>query len=118
MIASKAQEDTNLARRLAVKDSAELAGRLPADSRLTCSVHRRWIHHCVSSPVHVNQVTGHRWCRDCAAELTVAVDELCRTVTMACPSCGNGGGPSSDRLVNACLGSLVAEVQRTVLRAA
>ena len=46
------------------------------DDRLTCHVHGRWIHQCVASPVHVNPVTRHRWCRDCDTELGVVVDEL------------------------------------------
>lgn len=119
MLVSKAYEDTSLAVRLAVEDRAELAGRLPVDSRVTCAVHRRWMHHCVSSPVHVNQVTGHRWCRSCSEALTVAVDELNRTVAMSCPTCGDGHNSASDRLVVACLGSLAAETgQLPAMRAA
>jgi uncharacterized ParB-like nuclease family protein len=95
-----------LAQRLAAEDRAEDAGRLDPDDRLTCHVHGRWIHHCVSSPVHVNRVTRHRWCRDCAAELTVAVDELARTVTMRCPRCSRGSSAATTRLLAACRASL------------
>ncbi len=112
MLASKAQQDTNLATRLVVEDTAELAGRLPVDSRLTCGVHRRWIHDCVSSPTHVNQITGHRWCRPCAEPLTVAVDQLARTVEMQCPTCGDGRSAATNRLVVSCRASLLAEIDR------
>jgi uncharacterized paraquat-inducible protein A len=91
---------------LAAEDRAEDAGQLDPDDRLTCHVHGRWIHQCVSSPVHVNPVTRHRWCRDCAAELTVAVDELARTVTMRCPRCGQGSSAATTRLMSACRASL------------
>ncbi|GAA1266273.1 hypothetical protein GCM10009609_31800 [Pseudonocardia aurantiaca] len=95
-----------LARWLAAEDRAEDAGRLDPDDRLTCHVHGRWIHQCVSSPVHVNPVTRHRWCRDCAAELTVAVDELAGTVTMRCPRCSQGSSAATARLSAACRASL------------
>ena len=91
---------------LAAEDRAEDTGQLDPDDRLTCHVHGRWIHQCVSSPVHVNPVTRHRWCRDCAAELTVAVDELTRTVSMRCPGCGRGGSAATTRLLAACRASL------------
>jgi len=91
---------------LAAEDRAEDAGQLDPDDRLTCHVHGRWIHQCVSSPVHVNPVTRHRWCRDCAVELTVAVDELARTVTMRCPCCSQGSSTATTRLLAACRASL------------
>jgi hypothetical protein len=96
----------DLAHWLAAEDQSEDAGRLAPDDRLTCHVHGRWIHQCVSSPVHVNPVTRHRWCRDCAAELTVAVDELARTVTMRCPRCNEGSSTATARLLSACRASL------------
>jgi hypothetical protein len=105
-----------LAQRLAAEDRAEDAGRLDPDDRLTCHVHGRWIHHCVSSPVHVNPVTRHRWCRDCAAELTVAVDELARTVTMRCPRCSQGGSAATTRLLAACRASLSHAGSKTLPR--
>jgi hypothetical protein len=95
-----------LAQWLTAEDRAEDVGQLDPDDRLTCHVHGRWIHQCVSSPVHVNQVTRHRWCRDCAAEMTVAVDELARTVTMRCPRCGQGRSAATIRLLAACRASL------------
>lgn len=95
-----------LAQWLAAEDRAEDAGQLDPDDRLSCHVHGRWIHECVSSPVHVNPVTRHRWCRDCAAELAVAVDELARTVTMRCPRCSQGISAATTRLLAACRASL------------
>lgn len=97
-----------LARQLRAEDAAEDAGRLLPDDRLTCHVHGRWIHQCVSSPLHVNPVTRHRWCRSCERELRVAVDELDRTVTMTCQRCGDGGSAATTRLVAACRASLRA----------
>jgi uncharacterized protein (DUF983 family) len=58
--------------------------------------------------VHVNRVTRHRWCRGCSAELSVAVDELARTVAMRCPRCGDGVSAATTRLVDACAASLNA----------
>jgi hypothetical protein len=98
--------DHALAHWLAAEDEGEDAGRLDPDDRLTCHVHGRWIHQCVSSPVHVNPVTRHRWCRECAVELTVAVDELARTVTMRCPRCSEGSSAATARLLAACRASL------------
>ncbi|QSE81124.1 hypothetical protein [Rhodococcus koreensis] len=91
---------------LAREDAAEDAQRLSPDDRTTCPLHRRWIHQCVASPVHVNAITRHRWCRRCAVPLTVTVDEVTRTVTMVCPACGDGGSPATARLVVACRASL------------
>ena len=93
---------------LATEDDAEDMGLLAADDRLTCHVHGRWIHQCVSSPLHVNQITRHRWCRSCSAELTVAVDELSMTVSMSCPRCGEGRSAATERLITACEASLAA----------
>jgi hypothetical protein len=98
--------DTTVERKLAAEDRAEDLGALAPDDRLTCHVHGRWIHQCVASPLHVNRVTRHRWCRGCSAELCVAVDELSRTVTMRCPRCGDGGSAATARLVAACRASL------------
>ncbi|MFC0452008.1 hypothetical protein [Rhodococcus jostii] len=92
--------------RLAREDAAEDARRLSPVDRTTCPLHRRWIHQCVASPTHVNAVTRHRWCRRCAVPLTVTVDEIAQTVTMVCPSCGDGGSPATTRLVSACCASL------------
>jgi hypothetical protein len=102
----RSSTDHDLAHWLSAEDQAEDAGRLDPDDRLSCHVHGRWIHQCVSSPVHVNPVTRHRWCRDCAAELTVAVDELARTVTMRCPQCNLGSSAATARLLTACRASL------------
>ena len=99
---------SKLSRRMQEEDLAEDAGLLAPDDRLTCAVHGRWIHQCVSSALHVNQVTRHRWCRACACELTVAVDELSGDVTMSCPGCGEGVSAASARVIAACRKSLVA----------
>ncbi|GAB3745315.1 hypothetical protein GCM10027598_81750 [Amycolatopsis oliviviridis] len=93
---------------LAMEDDAEDVGRLAPDDRLTCHVHGRWIHQCVASPVHVNPITRHRWCRSCATALTVSVDELSGAVTMSCPRCGHGESAASARLIVACQASLAA----------
>lgn len=78
--------DRRLAERLATEDAAVEAGLSPFE-RLTCPAHRRWVHQCIASPQHVSPVTGHRWCRDCACPVTVAVDELSGDVTVTCPRC-------------------------------
>lgn len=94
------------ARRLAAEDRAEDAGQLHVDDRLTCHVHQRWIHQCVSSSAHVNQVTRHRWCRSCSTALTVVLDELAGTVTMRCSRCGDGTSAATTRLLAACRASI------------
>ncbi|MFC0106939.1 hypothetical protein [Kibdelosporangium aridum] len=102
---------------LAQEDRIEDAGRLAPDDRMTCHVHNRWVHQCVSSAAHVNQVTRHRWCRECKTALTVAVDELTLTVHMSCPSCGDGRSAATRRLERACEASLAYTKGRPALLA-
>jgi hypothetical protein len=104
-----ANQDQNLLTHLALEDRAEGAGLLAGDDRMTCHLHRRWLHHCVASPTHVNATTRHRWCQDCERPLTVVLDELNRTVTMTCPDCGDGHSPATARMLAACRASLLAE---------
>jgi hypothetical protein len=101
-----AHKGRKLAVRMMKEDSEEDAGQLAPDDRLTCHVHGRWIHQCVSSSVHVNRVTRHRWCRGCEVELTVAVDELTGTVEMSCSGCEGGLSAATAKLVDACRRSL------------
>jgi hypothetical protein len=101
-----AHKGRKLAVRMMTEDADEEAGKLAPDDRLTCHVHGRWIHQCVSSATHVNRVTRHRWCRDCEVELTVAVDELTGTVEMSCPGCTDGLSAATVRLIDACRRSL------------
>ncbi|MDX3661142.1 hypothetical protein PV646_27890 [Streptomyces sp. ID05-26A] len=93
---------------LVEEDHAEDDGVLAPDDRLTCHVHGRWIHQCVSSPVHVNPVTRHRWCRGCDSPLGVVVDELAGAVVMRCPRCGCGDSAATARLIAACRASIEA----------
>ena len=79
--------DRRLAARLAAEDVAEEAGLDPFE-RISCRLHQRWLHQCVSSPVHVVAFTGHRWCRTCAAPAAVAVDEWLGDVRVTCTRCG------------------------------
>ena len=95
-----------LNRRIAAEDRAEDTGLLHPDDRLTCHVHGKWIHQCVASATHVNQVTRHRWCRSCATALTVVVDEVGATVTMRCSRCGGGESAATARLLAACNASI------------
>ncbi len=83
---------------LRTEDSAEEAGLSPFE-RVTCPVHRRWIHQCIASPMHVIELTGHRWCRDCRSAATVAVDELTATVSVTCPRCGRNPNNSATRQI-------------------
>ena len=100
---------SNLADALAAEDHAEDTGWLDPLDRLTCRVHRRWIHECGHSDLHVIQVTGHRWCRPCRRALEIAVDEVTRTVALHCPRCGRGATTHADhQLVAACEASLTA----------
>jgi hypothetical protein len=106
--------ETALAAQLTFEDYAEDAVRLAPDDRITCPLHRKWIHQCVASPTHVNRVTSHRWCRHCALPLAVAIDEVALTVTMRCPGCGGGNSPATARVLTACRTSLA----RSKVRAA
>lgn len=95
-----------LDRRLSEEDRAEDNGLIDPDDRLTCHLHGKWIHQCVSSSAHVNQVTRHRWCRSCSTVLTAVVDELSATVLMSCPRCGDGRSAATYRLLAACRASI------------
>jgi hypothetical protein len=103
---------------LAAEDHAEDTGWLDALDRLTCRVHRRWIHECAHSDLHVIEVTGHRWCRPCRRALEIAVDEVTRTVALHCPRCHRGTTTRADRqLVAACESSLTASRARPTVPA-
>lgn len=107
-----------LADALVAEDHAEEAGFLDALDRITCPAHRRWVHQCCHSDLHVSQVSGHRWCRACRRVLEVAVDEVTATVALRCPGCGRGARTRADaQLVAACEASLSAS-RRPARRAA
>jgi hypothetical protein len=94
---------------LLAEDRAEDTGWLDPLDRMTCRVHRRWIHECAHSELHASPITGHRWCRPCRRELEVAVDELTAAVTVHCPRCHRGPTTRADaQLIAACEASLTA----------
>jgi len=100
--------DHRLAAALAREDAAEEDGLNPFE-RTTCYTHRRWLHQCVSSPLHVVRVSGHRWCRRCDHPATVAVDELAGDLSLHCPRCGTTpSGPANRQLLRACRASMAA----------
>jgi hypothetical protein len=100
---------STLATALAAEDEAEDTGWLDPLDRLTCRVHRRWIHECSHSDLHVIPVTGHRWCRPCRRALEIAVDEVTGSVALHCPRCHRGATTRADKqLVAACEASLTA----------
>ncbi|WP_245645951.1 hypothetical protein [Pseudonocardia acaciae] len=104
--------DGRLAATLAAEDEAEDAGLDPLE-RITCRTHRRWLHHCISSPVHVIVVTGHRWCRSCQAEASVAVDELTGDVRVTCTRCGRVPvGRATRQIIRTCTASLAAALDQ------
>jgi hypothetical protein len=101
--------DRRLAATLSTEDTAEDAGGLDPLERITCYTHRRWLHHCVSSPLHVLIVTGHRWCRRCSCAVNVAIDELTGDVALTCPRCHEMPRSAANRqLVRCCRASLAA----------
>lgn len=105
--------DRRLAAALSTEDRAERVGLDPLE-RTTCWTHRRWLHHCVSSPLHVLQVTGHRWCRDCSCAVTVAVDELIGDIRLTCPRCHRTPDTRATRqIVRACRASFAAATEST-----
>lgn len=100
---------STLADALVAEDHAEETGFLDPLDRITCPVHRRWLHECCHSDLHVSPVSGHRWCRPCGRALNVAVDELAGTITLHCRRCGRGARTRADaQLVAACEASLAA----------
>lgn len=91
------------------EDAAEELGDLSPHDRISCPVHRRWVHECVSSPAHAIRVTGHRWCRACDTAVTVVVDEIISSVTLICPRCGRSPTTAANRqLLRSCRASLDA----------
>lgn len=106
--------DRRLAVALSTEDSLEADGLDPLE-RTTCWTHRRWLHQCVSSPLHVIQVTGHRWCRNCACAVSVAVDELIGDLRLECPRCHRMPDTRASRqILRACRASLAASTEPTV----
>jgi hypothetical protein len=100
--------DRRLAAALSTEDAAEERGMDPLE-RTTCWTHRRWLHHCVSSPLHVIIVTGHRWCRRCMCAANVAIDELTGDVALSCPKCHEApAGAANRQLIRCCRASLAA----------
>jgi hypothetical protein len=107
-----------LADALVAEDNAEASGFLDALDRITCPLHRRWLHQCCHSDSHVSPVSGHRWCRPCGRVLEVAVDEVRGTIALRCPKCHRGARTRADaQLVAACEASLAA-VRHPLRRAA
>lgn len=100
--------DRALAAMLAEEDAAEELGLNPLE-RVSCRVHRRWLHHCVHSADHVIKVTGHRWCRDCSSTTSVGVDELTGDVLVRCETCRRTPDTAATRqIVRTCRASLAA----------
>jgi hypothetical protein len=100
--------DRRLAAILAAEDTAEEHGLSP-HTRVTCYVHKTWLHQCVSEPVHILVVTGHRWCRRCECPVDVVVDETPPgAVHLYCPRCGQAGSAANRELRQACRSSLAA----------
>src|SRR3954454_866459 len=88
--------DRRLAAALSTEDVAEERGMDPLE-RATCSAHRRWLHHSVSSPLHVSIVPGHRWCRRCMCAVNVAVAQLTGDVAVIAPKCHGAEANAANR---------------------
>jgi hypothetical protein len=103
--------DLRLAVTLSAEDAAE-EGDLDPLERTTCYTHRRWLHHCVASPLHVIVVTGHRWCRTCSCAVNVAIDQLTGDVSLTCPKCDRmPPGAANRQLIRCCRASLAAAAE-------
>lgn len=110
--------DRRLADTLILEDAAEEREELSALDRISCHVHRRWAHECISSPAHVIIVTGHRWCRRCEAEASVAVDEVSGSVNVTCTRCGRSPDTAATRqILRTCRASLAAALDSRRARA-
>lgn len=102
--------DRRLAAVLLREDEAEENGLDPFE-RITCRIHRRWLHQCISSPVHVVMITGHRWCRCCESAASVAVDELAGDIRVSCMRCGRPpAGRATRQIIRTCTASLAASM--------
>jgi hypothetical protein len=113
------ERDRFLTRMLAIEDLAEDHQGASPHERLTCRLHRRWAHECITSPAHVIPVTGHRWCRRRRTSAAVVVDEVTGTVRLACQRCGRTPrSVASDQIIRACRGSFAAARGRRHLRSA
>lgn len=100
--------DRSLAVLRHAEDAAEENGLDPFE-RITCRLHRRWIHQCVHSPARVVPITGHRWCRDCECPASISVDQLLGDVVIRCTRCLRVPATAATRqLVRACPASLAA----------
>jgi hypothetical protein len=101
--------DSTVVAVLAAEDLAEELG-LDPHARVTCPLHRCWLHQCVSAPDHVIALTGHRWCRPCRRPLEVVVDETTtRSIYLYCPECGGTADNAANRrLAQACATSIAA----------
>jgi hypothetical protein len=101
-------DDRLLAAILAAEDIAEEHGLSP-HTRATCHFHQCWTHQCVSSPLHVLVVTGHRWCRRCECAVDVVVDETAPgALHLRCPRCGQADSAANRDVLRACRTSLAA----------
>lgn len=104
--------DRCLADTLIVEDAAEEREELSALERRSCHMHRRWAHECISSPAHVSAVTGHRWCRRCEAEASVAVDEVLGSVEVTCTRCRRTPETAGTRqIIRTCRASLATALE-------
>lgn len=101
--------DRRLAAALSTEDRAEAEDNMDPLERTTCRTHRRWLHQCITSPLHVIQITGHRWCHDCSCAVTVAVDELIGDIRLTCPRCGHTPDTRATRqIMRTCQASFAA----------
>lgn len=101
--------DRRLAHLLIAEDAAEDREELSPFERISCHTHRRWAHECISSPIHVIVVTGHRWCPQCEAQATVAIDELRGDVSVICRRCHKSPDTAATRqILRTCRKSLAA----------
>ncbi|GAB2814890.1 hypothetical protein [Lentzea nigeriaca] len=107
LVTSSEAENATLTAVLGAEDLAEELG-LDPHTRVTCGLHRCWLHQCVASPDHVIPLTGHRWCRPCGSPLDVFVDET--TARLCCPRCGTGtpDTAANRQVVRACRTSIAA----------
>jgi len=110
--ADGSRRGTALSATLTREDIAEEHEALTPHDRITCPLHRRWVHQCTSSPAHAIRLTGHRWCRACDSPVNIAVDELTGAVTLTCPRCHRSPDTAANRqLLRSCRASIEAARQ-------
>jgi hypothetical protein len=105
---NRTSNDWHLTRVLARENIVEELGAISLQDRLTCRLHKSWVHQCITLPGHVFPMAGDRWCRRCDNAAPVAIDESHGTAAVRCSGCGKPpNGLFGRQIARACQGSII-----------